>query len=622
MGIAALSLYLSDPDEIARRIIEETGGRIVLGLPLGLGKAPHIANALFEHARRDRAISLSIFTALTLEPPALGSELERRFLEPVFERTMGGYPEFAYARAQREDDLPPNIVVNEFFFQAGSRLGNAAAQRSYISINYTHAMRALIDQGVNVIAQIVARRGESFSLSCNTDMTLDLLAARDAGKADFLLVGQVNDELPFMTGPAELPAERFAMVLDSAETRFPLFGPPKQPVSPAQHAIGMHVASLVPDGGSLQIGIGEIGDAVAHSLILRHEEPTRFDAVLDSLTTAGIKRPSIESGRFETGLYAPTEMLVDGFLELLRAGILRREVEGAVLHGGFFIGPRAFYRALREMDEDARARIHMREISWINALYGEEEAKREARVGARFVNSAMMVTLLGATISDGLEDGRVVSGVGGQYNFVAQALELEGARSVITLAATRQHDGELRSNIVWSYGHETIPRHLRDVVVTEYGIADLRGQSDEEVVRRLLAVADSRFQDELLDAAREAGKLDPDWSPPEAQRRNLPEQLASALPLANFPPYPSGTDFTPVEQMLLPALTSLAEAARHPTVLAATIARGLAAGTLSVEEDAALARMGLSEPHGVRERSYRALVIGALRTISEAPYSR
>lgn len=606
-----MSLCLSDPAEVARRIVEHTGGRIVLGLPLGLGKAPHVANALFEMARADPAIHLTIFTALTLERPFLGSELERRFLEPVCDRTMGGYPEFAYAAAQRAGDMPPNIEVNEFFFQAGSRLGSDEAQRSYISVNYTHAMRCLIDQGVNVIAQIVARRGERFSLSCNTDMTLDLLAARDAGKADFLLVGQVNNELPFMTGPADLPTERFAIILDSAETRFPLFGPPKQPISPAQHAIGLHVASLVPDGGSLQIGIGEIGDAVAYALIRRDREPDTFARTLAEITEG--PRPPIEASPFEQGLYAPTEMLVDGFLELLRAGILRREVDGAVLHGGFFIVPRSFYAALREMDEDTRHRIHMREISWINALYGDEQAKRAARVGARFVNSAMMVTLLGATVSDGLEDGRVVSGVGGQYNFVAQALELEGARSIITLPATRVHDGELRSNIVWSYGHETIPRHLRDIVVTEYGIADLRGVSDEQVIRRLVAVADRRFQDELMEAARDAGKLAPNWMPDDGQRRNSPDKLAAAVPVSAFPPYPFGTDFTRVEQLLLPALQHLAEIAQHPSGMAGLMARGLTGATATEVESEALERMGLAEPHGLRERSYRALVLAALR---------
>ena len=72
-------------------------------------------------------------------------------------------------------------------------------------------------------------------------------------------------------------------------------------------------------------------------------------------------------------------------------------------------------------------------ISGINEIVGDEAARRAARVDARFVNTAMMATLLGSVISDGLEDGRVVSGVGGQYNFVAQAFALEGARSIISI---------------------------------------------------------------------------------------------------------------------------------------------------------------------------------------------
>ena len=80
----------------------------------------------------------------------------------------------------------------------------------------------------------------------------------------------------------------------------------------------------------------------------------------------------------------------------------------------------------------------MMPVSFTNELYGDEDAKRRARVDARFVNNAMMATLMGAVISDGLENGQVVSGVGGQYNFVAQAFALAGARSILTVEATRQ----------------------------------------------------------------------------------------------------------------------------------------------------------------------------------------
>ena len=131
-------------------------------------------------------------------------------------------------------------------------------------------------------------------------------------------------------------------------------------------------------------------------------------------------------------------MLTEAFIGLIDAGILKRAVDGVVLHGAFFLGPKSFYRALREMSPDQIARIQMMPVSFTNELYGEEERKRRARIDARFINNTMMATLLGAAVSDGLDNGQVVSGVGGQYNFVAQAFALEGARSVLTLEATRQ----------------------------------------------------------------------------------------------------------------------------------------------------------------------------------------
>src|SRR5262249_50008473 len=158
----------------------------------------------------------------------------------------------------------------------------------------------------------------------------------------------------------------------------------------------------------------------------------------------------------------------------------------------------------------------------------DEEAKRRSRVKGRFINNAMMATLLGAVVSDGLEDGRVVSGVGGQYNFVAQAFALEDARSIIVLRATRAAGRRTTSNIRWSHGHPTIPRHLRDIGVTEYGIADLRGKTDRDVVAAMLAVTDSRFQDELVRRAKDAGKIERGFELPRARRDNTPERIAQA----------------------------------------------------------------------------------------------
>jgi acyl-CoA hydrolase len=602
---------IPDPEAMAEAIISEVGPRVVLALPLGLGKANHIANALYARAAADRKIELTIFTALTLEKPRTGSELERRFLEPVIERLFGGYPELAYARALRHGGLPPNIEVNEFFFLAGRWLGNPVAQQHYISANYTHAFRYVLDRGVNVIAQLVARRGERYSLSCNTDLTLDLLSARRAGDAKFVLAGQVNSELPFMPGDGDLAGDEFQFLLDSPQTDFALFAPPKEPIDLDEYAIGLHVARLVADGGTLQIGIGQEGDAAAQALILRQRDNAAFREAVARLDPDAPAQPFHEDAPFSTGLYADTEMFVDCFLALIDAGILKREIDGALLHAAFFLGPKSFYRALREMPAAELAKLQMTAVSFTNALYGDEAAKRAARVKARFVNSAMMATLLGAVVSDGLEDGRVVSGVGGQYNFVEQAFALEGARSIIALNATRASGGRVTSNIRWIYGHETIPRHLRDIVVSEYGVADLRGKSDMEVIAAMLKIADSRFQPELMRAAKDAGKLPREYQIPAAHRDNTPERIVLALgPLRErglLPPFPFGTDFTLTEQRLIPALEILKNAS--PMALAALAAKGLLARTGDPE---AFARVGLDQPRTFADRAYRVLLRAAL----------
>ena len=606
-----------DPARIADAIIEKVGRTIVLALPLGLGKANHIANALYAKAVVDPSLRLTIFTALTLETPHPANELERRFFDPIAQRAFGGYPPLDYAAAIRAGKVPPNVEINEFFLVAGRWLGSPYAQQHYICANYTHALYAVLDRGVNVVAQLAAYRAEEaphpYSLSCNPDLTLDLLKLRREGRADFLFAGQVNSELPFMPGDAAIAADEFDFMLDGPATDFPLFAPPRAPVSLSDYAAGLHAASLVPDGGTLQIGIGSLGDAVVQALTLRQHHNEAYCGLLTRLGYDHARDPEVHIERFDNGLYGCSEMFVEGLLDLYRAGILKREVNGAVLHAGFFLGSRAFTRSLRQMPREEIKKFGMTAISYVNELYGDEADKRRARKGARFLNDAMMATILGDVISDGLDDGRIVSGVGGQYNFVAQGFALEGARSVIILHATRSAKGKVRSNILWRYGHTTIPRHLRDIIVTEYGIADIRGKSDSEVIAAMLSIADSRFQDELLRQAKDAGKIERAFELPKSARGNLPEAIERGLrPAADaglLPAFPFGTDFTDVEQRLLPALAKLKSA--PPPELAALLLRGVI--SRSQKDGECLARLGLAQPKSASERLYAALVRGALR---------
>src|SRR3974390_3156614 len=165
-----------DPEAIAEDIIGDVGKKLVVGLPLGLGKANHIVNALYARAAADRSIDLTFFSALTLEKPKPGNLLEARFIGPVIDRLFGGYPDLAYVAPLRAGALPSNIHVIEFFFLAGRWLHVPYAQQHYISANYTHAASYVLAQGLNVIAQLVAKRVVDavarYSLSCTPDPSL------------------------------------------------------------------------------------------------------------------------------------------------------------------------------------------------------------------------------------------------------------------------------------------------------------------------------------------------------------------------------------------------------------------------------------------------------------------
>ncbi len=611
-------------ESLVDALLERVGKRVVMALPLGVGKPCHIVNALVERAMADPSLDLEIFTALTLEAPRPGSELERRFMEPARKRLFGDYPELAYTRPRREGRLPQNIRIKEFFFLAGKWLGKPGAQASHISANYTHVLQYMIDTGANVLAQLVARRqepgGVRYSLSSNTDLSIDLLQARRDGRASFVVAAQANSEMPFMGGDALVDRDELDLVLDSPETDFELFSAPRRPITNSDQAIGLHAARLVRDGGTLQVGIGSIGDAVSAALILRHEHNDAFRQLINTLSTGDAGRFS-DCGPFEQGLYASSEMFVHGLLELVDHGVIRRSVDGALVHAGFFVESREFYRRLNAMDDEQRSRFHMTSVSFTNQLYIDEEAKRAARVKACFINNAMKATLLGAVISDGLENGAVVSGVGGQFNFVTQAFALQDARSVLTLAATRRSRGRLESNIVWNYPHETIPRHLRDIIITEYGIADLRGKTDAEVIAAMLSVADSRFQPGLLQQARAAGKLPRDFEIPAAFTNNLPERVDEVINKGRkdglLSVFPFGTEFTAVEQALLPALGLLSEVSHSRRALAGLVMKGWAARNNEAMRPL-LQRLQLEQPRGLREHVYRLLVAGALESTGAA----
>lgn len=619
-------MILDSVDKAVAITLRESGSAIRLAMPLGIGKPNTYINALYAQVKNDPARRLDIYTALSLLKPQASSELERRFLQPLTERLFGNYPDLEYALAMQRQALPANVAVHEFFLKSGDWLDNAHAQQHFVSSNYTHIARDMAARKPNVLAQAVAAKKVDgqlrLSLSCNPDVTLDLAEMlreqRQQGEKN-LLIGVINRELPFMPGTAEVPVDFFDVIVDDPAATHTLFCTPNMKVGLADYAIGLHASSLVQDGGTLQIGIGSLGDAISRALIIRHYDNADYRSILHTLHDEKLP-DSVRTETFSTGLYACSEMFVNGLLELINAGIVKRQVANpysenkTILHGGFFIGPPRFYQTLREMPEELLAKIDMNSIAYINHLYGDvrgsECEKRQLRVKAAFINTCMMVTLSGAAVSDGLEDGRVVSGVGGQYNFVAMAHELPDARSILMLRSWRMAGGKPQSNIVTHYASCTIPRHLRDMVITEYGIADLRGKNDADVIAELLKVADSRFQETLRLWAVEHKKLPVDYVIPAHYRRNTPERLQALLQSYRqlLPDFPFGHDFTDDELVIIGALQKLKAASSNPLDLLATIVKSIFAGEDVPERYRE--RMGFDERDSLQEKLLRKVFAG------------
>ena len=636
-------------------VLARCGPDLVMAAPLGLGKPHRLLNALYAAVAGQPGRSMQLYTALSLTPPTAAPGLERRFLQPFAERHFGAdFPALAYALAQRADALPSNVGVEEFYFQSGALLGSHQAQQAHSSLNYTHVARAVAARRPNLLVQKVARDDAGrISLSCNPDLTFDLIdevALRGFPRP--LLVAEVDPHLPFIGGTAVAPEGYFDLVLDLPGPAPPLFALPRHPVSDAEYAIGLRASTLVRDGGTLQIGIGSLSDALCHALILRHHDNAAYRRVLDALDPAladsAVVRDCGGLGPFEQGLYGASEMVNDGFRALHQAGILRRRVlddveamrrlnagnatvddaerlarEGRWLDGGFYLGSRDLYDWLRGLPADQRDGLGMTRISHINELYGGNETlERLQRRDARFFNTCMMGTLLGDAVSDALEDGRVVTGVGGQYNFVAMAHALRDGRSVLLFRATREAHGESRSSVLWNYGHVTIPRHLRDVMVTEYGIADLRGASDSECIERMLALADARFEPALRQQAVAAGKLSPRGATAagDSPRHSADSLVAALRPFranGTLPDYPLGCDFTVVEQRLVKALGWLKRETAHPIGKLRTIATALLPRPTADAE--ALQRMDLAAPASLRDRLEARLLGLALQRTAKGP---
>ncbi len=698
-------------------VINYVGKDITFAMTLGLGKPILFINELYRRAKEDPTINLRIVTALSLERPKGKSELEKRFIEPLAERVFHGTPEFQYMLDFRTGKMPKNVSIFEFFGKAGLNLKSPHAQQNHLNSSYTHVVRDAIDFGTNVFGQLIGCRKVNgkmvYSMGCNTDIcieTNELLHKKRANGEKVMIVGEVNEQMPFMYGDAIYDAKLYDHLLHGPEFNYPLFGPPKDSVNIKDHAIGLHVSTLFKDGGTIQVGIGALGDAIAAGLNMRQNENAEYNRVLEETGIANKYKDLISelggTGTFKEGLYGSSEMFVDAFMQLYKSGVLKRKVyesiplmkllnagkvsstkipaniielllkedgiherlredefkmltyfgilkedlkfkdgfiidgktkysadfsvaknltaikkligkelkNGQVILGAFYLGPRAFYNDLNAMSEEERMQFGMSGVEKVNQLYGDEVLRSLQRKDGRFVNTGMMANLMGAITSDYLEDQRVVSGIGGQYNFVAMAHALPDARCIMMLRSTRSVAGKIKSSILYKYGHCSIPKYMRDILVTEYGIADLRGKPDSQVIEEMLKVTDSRFQDELIKEAKLHGKLTPDFELASEYKQNFPVKIESLLKTfqtdGHFVPFPFGTDFTAEEIVIGGSLKAFN--GRRKTEILKKIFLELFR-SIPVIAEPYIKRMDLHEPKSRKEKIMRKVVVAALR---------
>jgi acyl-CoA hydrolase len=587
-----------------------------MGVPLALGKPVQLLNAFYQLALDDASIQLKIVTGLTLARPILHHTLEKRFVEPIMNRLLKDYEDPLYEKARVLQQLPKNVQVLEFFLSPGKYLYNANVQENYISSNYSFITRDAAFYSINVLAQQFARGDDNYSVSCNADLFFEMQQILRKANYKTAIVAEINENLPFMHGEyAVFPSDTFTDILDPPNYRN-LFAIPKDKISVEDHLIGIYGSTQIQDNSCLQVGIGKLSNSLANALIFRHKHNDVYISLLKELQFFKKYGEEFTLQPFEKGLYASTEMFSDEYIELYKEKILKKRVydhiglqrllnegkisekvtpdfleilqkngiisspltkfdiaflqkfgildkdmhlgnhlkAGKILHAGFFLGSKDLYATLKNLSPAELIQFEMTTIKRTNTLDWSYELSQLQRKYGRYINSCMMITLNGNVISDSLQNMQEVSGVGGQFDLTYMAHKIEEARAIINCRSTRMHKNKITSNILWDYSNATLPRHLRDIFITEYGIADCRSKTDTEVMKAILNITDSTFQESLLLKAKKYGKVVPSYEIPKYFKENY---LAKIRPVIKelqskgfCKPYPFGCDLTNEELVL------------------------------------------------------------------------
>ena len=393
------------------------------------------------------------------EPPALLTELsvQRRRFRDVKVAQILAVRKFGYI----DPETVEHVRHVAFFFGASTRSGGQSGWIDFIP-SYFSEMPSLIERGqipADVVFSMASPMDQHgyFSLSLGADYTMAAVAKARA------VVLEVNPNVPFAYGNCHVHISQVAALVESSEPVMEV-GLPK--IGPVQVAIGKYVADMIDDGSTLQIGYGGIPDAVVMQLTHKHD------------------------------LGVHTEMIGDGILTLVESGAITNRKKSYLpgkMIATFALGSKKLYQF---MDRNPSLEIHPADFT--NDPY--LAAKNDKLVA---INATLQIDLLGQCGSESL--GSVpYSGTGGQADFVRAANRSRGGKAFIVLPSTAQNDRITRIVPTLAPGtHMSTSKNDINYVVTEFGVAQLRGKSAKQRAQEMISIAHPDFRAELTQAAQQ-----------------------------------------------------------------------------------------------------------------------
>ena len=392
------------------------------------------------------------------EPPTLLTELstQRHSFQNVKVAQILALRKYAYF----DPETVANVRHVALFYGPASRAGGQAGWVDFTP-NYFSEIPAQIERG-QIPAEVVFSMASPmdahgyFSLSLGADYTMAAVA-----KARAVLL-EVNPNVPFAYGNCLVHVSQVTALVESSD---PVLEVGLPTIGPVQAAIGKQVAELVEDGSTLQIGYGGIPDAVVMQLTDKHD----------------------------LGIH--TEMIGDGILTLVESGTVtnrRKNYLPGKMIATFALGSAKLYRFM-----DRNPMLEMHPVNFTNdpMLAGQND-KLVA------INATLQIDLLGQCGSESLGHSPF-SGTGGQSDFVRAANRSRGGKAFIVLPSTAKDDTISRIAPVLSPGtHVSTSKNDINYVVTEYGVAQLRGKSAGQRARELIGIAHPNFRAELTAQAK------------------------------------------------------------------------------------------------------------------------